>query len=167
MLSQLFNRSTAIFRNPWGYRPMARFFATRSSFLCKVCQLRVSHLKGSVHQHAHHTTTEGHMGTSGGLVEIDDQGKVVRASSNADPTFADALLTPYSLVVLPEFDRVVSTNSSMHQDDIFRGVTYQLWRLSDLKLLKTDYFDVGENRYGQGNRQSVARRHVHCRTTAE
>ena len=48
MLSQLFNRSTAIFRNAWGYRPMARFFATRSSFLCKVCQLRVSHLKGSV-----------------------------------------------------------------------------------------------------------------------
>jgi len=29
---------------------MARFFATRSSFLCKVCQLRVSHLKGSVQE---------------------------------------------------------------------------------------------------------------------
>ncbi len=44
-------------------------------------------------------------------------------------------------------DCLVSTNSSMHQDDIFRGVTYQLWRLSDLKLLKTEYFDVGESRY--------------------
>ena len=98
-------------------------------------------------QHAHHITNEGHIGTSGGLVEIDDQGKVVRASSNADPTLPDALLSPYGLVVLPELDRVVSTNSSMHQDDIFRGVTYQLWRLSDLKLLKTEYFDVGENRY--------------------
>lgn len=100
-------------------------------------------------QHAHHSTNEGHMGTSGGLVEIDDQGKVVRASSNADPTFPDALLSPYGLVVLPELNRVVTTNSSMHQDDIFRGVTYQLWRLSDLKLLKTEYFDVGENRYAQ------------------
>ena len=97
-------------------------------------------------QHAHHGTG-GHMGTSGGLVEIDDQGKVVRASSNADPSFPDALLTPYGLVVLPELDRAVSTNSSMHQDDIFRGVTYQLWRLSDLKLLKTEYLDVGESRY--------------------
>jgi len=29
------------------------------------------------------------------------------------------------------------------------GVTYQVWRLSDLKLLKTAYFDVGENRYAQ------------------
>src|SRR5262249_1711941 len=98
-------------------------------------------------QHVHHAATEGHMGTSGGLVEIDDQGKVVRASSNADPAFPDALLMPYSLVVLPDLDRVVSTNSSMHADDIFRGATYQLWRLSDLKLLKTEYFDVGENRY--------------------
>lgn len=100
-------------------------------------------------QHAQHRTNEGHTGTSGGLVEIDDQGKVVRASSNADPTLPDALLSPYGLVVLPELDRVVSTNSSMHQDDVFRGVTYQLWRLSDLKLLKTEYLDVGENRYAQ------------------
>ncbi len=95
-------------------------------------------------QHAHHDAPEGHMGTSGGLVEIDDQGKVVRASSNADPNLPDALLSPYGLVILTEFDRVVSTNSSMHQDDIFRGVTYELWRLSDLKLLKTEYFDVGK-----------------------
>ena len=51
--------------------------------------------------------------------------------------------------MLPDLDRVVSTNSSMHDDDIFRGVTYQLWRLSDLKLLKTEYFDVGQNHYGQ------------------
>src|SRR5208283_15980 len=48
MLSQLFNRSTAIFRNAFGYRPTARFFATCSPFHCIVCQLRVSQLKGSV-----------------------------------------------------------------------------------------------------------------------
>ncbi len=100
-------------------------------------------------QHAHHGHSEGPMGTSGGLVEIDDQGKVIRASSNADTAFPDSLLTPYGLVVLPQLDRVVSTNSSMHLEDIFRGVSYQLWRLSDLKLLKTAFFDVGENHYGQ------------------
>ena len=48
----------------------------------------------------------------------------------------------------PELDRVVSTNSSMHDENIFNGVTYQVWRLSDLKLLKTAYFDVGENPLG-------------------
>ena len=100
-------------------------------------------------QLAHHASMEGHTGVSGGLVEIDDQGKMIRASSNADPRFPDDLLSPYGLVVLPESDRVVSTNSSMHQDDIFRGVTYQIWRLSDLKLLETKYFDVGQNRYAQ------------------
>ena len=100
-------------------------------------------------QHAHHGASEKQTGATGGLVEIDDQGKVIRSASNADPAFPDALLMPYSLVVLPKLDRVVSTNSSMHSQDIFSGVTYQMWRLSDLKLLKTAYFDVGENRYAQ------------------
>ncbi len=100
-------------------------------------------------QHAHHGAADEPLGMTGGLVEIDDRGTVIRTASNADPAFAGALLTPYSLVVLPELDRVVSTNSSMHIDEIFGGVTYQVWRLSDLKLLKTAYFDVGENRYAQ------------------
>jgi hypothetical protein len=100
-------------------------------------------------QHAHHGSTTEPMGKTGGLVEIDDQGNVIRSASNADPAFAGALLTPYSLVVVPGLDRVVSTNSSMHDEDILAGVTYQVWRLSDLKLLKTAYFDVGENRYAQ------------------
>jgi hypothetical protein len=100
-------------------------------------------------QHAHREMNSESQGRSGGLVEIDDSGKVIRSASNADPAFPDALLSPYGLVVIPEIDRVVSTNSSMHMDDIFRGVTYQVWRLSDLKLLKTEYLDVGENRYAQ------------------
>lgn len=100
-------------------------------------------------QHEHHSGEAGHIADTGGLVEINDTGKVIRSASSADPAFAGALLEPYSLVVLPELDRVVSTNSSMHDDGIFRGVTYQVWRLSDLKLLKTEYFDVGENRYAQ------------------
>lgn len=55
---------------------------------------------------------------------------------------------PYSLVVLPDIDRVLSTNSSMHAEDP-HGHTYQVWRLSDLKLLTTSYFDTGGRRYGQ------------------
>jgi hypothetical protein len=100
-------------------------------------------------QHAHHGAADEPLGMTGGLVEIDDHGTVIRSAGNADPEFAGALLTPYSLVVLPELDRIVSTNSSMHLEEIFAGVTYQVWRLSDLKLLKTAYFDVGENHYAQ------------------
>jgi hypothetical protein len=83
------------------------------------------------------------------LVEIDDTGKVVRSISSTDPAYPNAYLVPYSLVVLPDLDRVVVTNSSMHDDYIFSGVTYQLYRLSDLKLLKTSFFDMGDNHYAQ------------------
>src|ERR1700735_2078818 len=99
-------------------------------------------------QHAHRDMVEGQMGGSGGLVEIDDRGNVIRSASSADPGFPGALLTPYSLAVLPAIDRVVSTNSSMHLDNVFSGVTYQVWRLSDLKLLKTANLDIGDNHYG-------------------
>jgi hypothetical protein len=98
-------------------------------------------------QDTHHTGGSAQMGESGGLVEIDDRGNVVRSASSADPAFPRALLTPYGLVVMPGIDRVVSTNSSMQQADIFSGVTYQVWRLSDLKLLGTSYLDVGADRY--------------------
>jgi hypothetical protein len=41
---------------------------------------------------------------------------------------------PYSLVVLPQLDRIVSTSTHMIEDI---GVHVQIWRLSDLKLLRT------------------------------
>lgn len=100
-------------------------------------------------QHSHDSMDPESLGKHGGLVEIDDAGKVIRSASAADPAFPDALLTPYSLVVIPELDRVVSTNSAMDFEDLFRGLTYQIWRLSDLKLLKTMYFDQGTERYAQ------------------
>jgi hypothetical protein len=98
-------------------------------------------------QHGPHHHDAGALGSAGGLVEIDDAGHVVRAASSADPAYPDALLMPYSLVVLPDLDRVLVTNSSMHERDA-SGHTFQMWRLSDLKLLKTVYFDTGGRRYG-------------------
>ncbi|MBV8496829.1 MAG: hypothetical protein JO361_08615 [Gammaproteobacteria bacterium] len=100
-------------------------------------------------QHQHHEGSHGADARNGGLVEIDDAGNVVRSSSSADPAFAAALLWPYGLAVLPAIDRVVVTDSSMHLEEVFSGVTYQVFRLSDLKLLKTAYFDVGPDHYAQ------------------
>lgn len=88
----------------------------------------------------------GHMvmgGKSGGLVEIDDSGKMVRSASNADPAFADEGLLPYGLAVLPKIDRVIVTNSPMGDDFLLTSNTYQLFRLSDLKLLGTYRLDPG------------------------
>lgn len=82
-------------------------------------------------------------GKSGGLVEIDDTGKAVRSVSNADPAFSDEGLLPYSLAVLPKIDRVIVTNSPMGDDYLLTSNTYQLFRLSDLKLLGTYKLDPG------------------------
>ena len=80
---------------------------------------------------------------SGGLVEIDDSGKAVRSASNVDPAHGDEGLLPYSLAVLPKIDRVLVTNSPMGDDFLLTSNTYQMFRLSDLKLLGTYRFDPG------------------------
>ena len=85
---------------------------------------------------------------TGGLVEIDDGGKVIRAVSNADPAHPDWPLLPYSLIPLPKIDRVLVTNSPMQDEHLLQSVTYQLFRLSDLKLLGTYKLDPGPSLSG-------------------
>ena len=92
---------------------------------------------------SHHGGAMVMSGRSGGLVEIDDTGKAVRSASNADPAYADEGLLPYSLAVLPEIDRVIVSNSPMGDDYLLTSNTYQMFRLSDLKLLGTHRFDPG------------------------
>jgi hypothetical protein len=87
-------------------------------------------------------------GTHGGLVEIDDSGKLVRSVSNADPALPGETLLPYSLAILPAIDRVLVTNSPMGDDYLLSSNTYQLFRLSDLKLIGTYRLDPGPTRNG-------------------
>ena len=79
---------------------------------------------------------------TGGLAEIDPDGRMIRTASNADPAFEGELLSPYGLVILPEIDRVLSTNSAMKGTN-GPGSTFQVWRLSTLELLSTERFDPG------------------------
>ena len=108
----------------------------------------------------HHMTGMGPAapdhGSHGGLVEIDDQGHVIRSASTADPAHPDAMLAAYSLAVLPEIDRVLVTNSGMRELDV-NGHSVQVFRLSDLKLLKTLYLDTGGTRYGEVNPEEPRR----------
>ena len=71
---------------------------------------------------------------AGALVELSADGKVLRTSDAADPA-VEPFIRPYSLAVVPKLDRVVTSSADMHGKDTSRAV--QLWRLSDLKLLKT------------------------------
>jgi hypothetical protein len=76
----------------------------------------------------------------GALAEISSDGRVLRTTDAADPS-AEPFIRPYSLVVVPELDRVVTTSSDMHAKEVSRAV--QVWRLSDLKLIKTVRLPAG------------------------
>jgi hypothetical protein len=74
-------------------------------------------------------------GDPGGLAEFDADGRLLRAVSSADPAFPGARIRTYGLEVLPAIDRAITTSTPM--DDEATADVIQLWRLSDLKLLRT------------------------------
>lgn len=95
-------------------------------------------------------------GSSGGIVEIDDEGRLVRSASTADAQLPDAQLMPYGVLPLPDLDRFLVANSSMHDADPL-GHTYQVWSLSDFKLLRTVRFDAGGDAEGDINPEEPRR----------
>jgi hypothetical protein len=101
-------------------------------------------------------TTGARYSPPGGLVELDAAGAVVRAVSAAAPGVAAAETWAYSLLVLEDLDRVVSTNTRMglpdewksaaraaadpshtHVSQDVKSTHIQIWRRSDLTLLHT------------------------------
>ncbi len=107
-------------------------------------------LDGYMHPHTYVRLSNGHVlatfqyhgghdpkSDGGGLVEFDERGHLIRSSSAMDPAAKGELIRPYSLVVVPALDRIVSTNTSMHFRNDGETRTVQVWRLSDLKLLRT------------------------------
>jgi hypothetical protein len=72
----------------------------------------------------------------GGIVEFTERGSVIRSASALDPAAKAELIRPYSLAALPALDRLVSTNTAMHDKDGDTR-TVQVWQLSNLKLLHT------------------------------
>ena len=113
-------------------------------------------LDGYMHPHTYVRLDNGHVlatfqyhgghgpkSDGGGIVEFDDHGHVFRSSSAMDPAAKTELIRPYSLVVIPALDRIVSTNTSMHFRTDGETRTVQVWRLSDLKLLRTIVLPAG------------------------
>jgi hypothetical protein len=70
----------------------------------------------------------------GGIAELTNRGRLVRWTS-ANGAGVDRRVRPYSAVVIPSLDRIVTTTTDMDADTEIP--TIQLWRLSDIKLLKT------------------------------
>jgi hypothetical protein len=74
-------------------------------------------------------------GDPGGLAEFDAGGRLLRASSAADRVAQGKPIRPRGIVALPAIDRVVTTSSSMNDEESAHVV--QVWRLSNLALLAT------------------------------
>jgi hypothetical protein len=94
----------------------------------------------------------GGVHTTGGLVRMDERGTVIRSGSAADPSIPDKRIYPYSVLALPPADRAVSTTSDMDAADSAASAEWvQLWRLSDLTLMKSIALQPGprgdENKY--------------------
>lgn len=76
----------------------------------------------------------------GGLLELDKNGKTLRATPSATPDIPDNLNWPYSLAVHPTLDRVITTSTDMgmppfEEWEVHNTNHVQLWSKSDFKLL--------------------------------
>lgn len=74
-------------------------------------------------------------GDPGGLALFSPEGDLLETSSAADSAFPGARLRVYAIDGSPETDRIITTSSPM--DSEVTAHVVQLWRLSDLSLLRT------------------------------
>ncbi len=96
----------------------------------------------------------------GALVELDSRGKFLRAGRPDVVGMDKKQLWPYSLLALPQIDRVVTTSTEMglpkwalskphgstHEKHTLTDTSHiQIWRLSDLRLLATIPLPVPPN----------------------
>ena len=88
-------------------------------------------------RHVTPDTGEAATVTAGGLVELTTAGVPVRSRS-ANYAGADPGLRVYSGAIVPAYDRIVTTTTDMDKDnDSTASRHLQVWRLSDLSLLRT------------------------------
>lgn len=74
----------------------------------------------------------------GALVELDDTGRMVRASRSATADIPTEINWPYSLAVVPGADRIVTTSTDMGLGKNWKSPEtshVQIWSISELKLL--------------------------------
>jgi hypothetical protein len=108
---------------------------------------RLASVPGGRRIHSFERLTNGHVlatvqfgdgsvpGDPGGLAEFDAEGKLVRNGWSRDSAFPGARIRTYALAVVEQADRVVTTSSPMDSEQAANVI--QVWRLSDLTLLKT------------------------------
>ncbi|MEO7368404.1 MAG: hypothetical protein ABIZ36_10625 [Gemmatimonadaceae bacterium] len=89
---------------------------------------------------------------TGGLVEMNERGHVLRSGDASDPAISQKHIYPYSVLPMASINRAVSTTTDMNEADTLATSEWvQFWRLSDLKLIRSVALKPGprgnENRY--------------------
>lgn len=103
-------------------------------------------------EHVHDSSATRVARATGGLVLMDERGRVIRSGSARDPNIPDTRIYPYSVLPMPAFDRAVSTTTDMDEANTEATSEWvQFWRLSDLTLLRSMALKPGprgdENRF--------------------
>jgi len=107
-------------------------------YLAAPASLPMGHHHGGGPEAAPETEAETPVAATGGLVEIDETGRVIRSAAASDPAIADKFIYPYSVLPMPAIDRAVSTTADMNDRNTKATSQWvQLWRWSDLKLLRS------------------------------
>jgi len=75
---------------------------------------------------------------TGGLVVMDERGAMIRSRGATDPAIPDRHIFPYAVLPIAALDRAVSTTTDMDEANTQATSEWvQLWRLSDLTLLRS------------------------------
>jgi len=106
---------------------------------------------------------------TGGLVEMDETGHPYLSRTATDTAIRDRNLYPYSVLPIPAMNRAVSTTTDMDEaDSAATSEWVQIWRLSDLTLLRTIALPPGprgnENRYTGESRVLADGRSIYIHT---
>jgi hypothetical protein len=146
---------------PADRRLFANGFATGQTFVFDLTEplrprlaAQFGDMEGFTHPHSYLRLPNGHVLATfqtrhetagmvpGGLVELTNDGHAVRSRSANAPGL-DPMTRVYSAGIVPALDRIVTTTSDMH-DDAPASRQLQVWRLSDLTLLRTITLPSGE-----------------------
>jgi len=96
------------------------------------------------HGAVHHGASTSVERSTGGLVEMDERGTVLRSGSASDAAIGNKWIYPYSVLPLPAIDRAVSTTTDMDEaNEKATAEWLQFWRLSDLTLLRSIALEPG------------------------
>jgi hypothetical protein len=129
-------RLAALFADRAGFSHPHSFVRLPTGTLLATFQYAAS---GAPPSHAHISppaTTPAR--ATGGLVELREDGEVIRSAEARDPSIHDSQIFPYAALPLPAIDRIVSTTTDMNAGNTAATSEWiQIWRLSDLTLLRS------------------------------